>query len=84
MALADDFKKAQDDVKALTKDPGNDAKLELYGLYKQATDGDVSGKKPGMFDMVGKAKYEAWEKQKGKSKDAAMTAYIAKVAALKG
>lgn len=56
--------------------PSNDLKLQFYGLYKQATEGDVNGKKPGMLDVVGRAKYAAWEKQKGKSSDAAMQEYV--------
>ena len=56
--------------------------LELYGLYKQATSGDVSGARPGMFDMRGRAKWDAWDKRKGMSTDEAMDAYIAYVAQL--
>jgi acyl-CoA-binding protein len=70
------FTQAQADVTALAADPGNEAKLNLYALYKQATAGDVSGKKPGMFDMVGRAKYEAWSKVKGLSADEAKQRYI--------
>lgn len=57
-------------------EPSNDTKLQFYGLYKQATEGDVKGKKPGMLDMVGRAKFNAWEKLKGKSSDQAMQEYI--------
>jgi acyl-CoA-binding protein len=74
-----DFAQAQDDVTKLTDDPGNEAKLKLYALYKQATSGDVSGKKPGMLDMVGRAKYDAWGKVKGLSTDEAKQSYIAYV-----
>jgi diazepam-binding inhibitor (GABA receptor modulating acyl-CoA-binding protein) len=56
--------------------PSNDLKLSMYALYKQATDGDVSGKKHGRMDFVGSAKYKAWEKIKGMSKDDAMQGYI--------
>ena len=56
--------------------PSNDLKLEMYALYKQATEGDVTGKKPGMMDIVGKAKYNAWKKTKGLSAEDAMQAYI--------
>jgi len=56
--------------------------LQLYGLYKQATEGDVQGKRPGMLDIKGRAKYDAWTGRKGLSKDAAKTAYIALVARL--
>ena len=63
--------------------PSNDLKLEMYALFKQATEGDVKGKKPGMMDLVGKAKFSAWGKLKGTTSEAAMQAYIDKVDALK-
>lgn len=62
--------------------PSNDLKLEMYALFKQATEGDVQGKKPGMMDIVGKAKYSAWGKIKGMSSDDAMQAYIDRVGEL--
>ena len=77
-----EFSQAQEDVKQLSDDPGNEAKLTLYALYKQATAGDVSGKKPGMLDMVGRAKYDAWSKVKGTSTDEAKQQYIAFVRSL--
>jgi len=61
----------------------NEQKLQMYALYKQATEGDVSGKKPGMMDFVARAKYTAWEDQKGKTAEQAMTKYINEVEALK-
>ena len=61
----------------------NEQKLQMYALYKQATEGDVSGKKPGMMDFVARAKYSAWEELKGQSKDQAMQKYINEVEALK-
>lgn len=64
--------------------PSNDVKLEFYALFKQATEGDVSGKKPGLTDFVGRAKYNAWEGVKGMSKDKAMQSYISKLESLKG
>lgn len=70
------FTQAQDDVTRLASDPGNDAKLTLYALYKQATSGDASGKKPGRFDMVGRAKWDAWSKVSGLSPDEAKQRYI--------
>lgn len=76
------FEQAQKDVKTLTKRPGNDEMLFLYAHYKQAAEGDVSGSRPGMLDMVGRAKYDAWAKLKGTSKDDAMKKYADKVAAL--
>lgn len=63
--------------------PSNEMKLEFYALYKQATEGDVSGKRPGMMDFVGRAKYDAWEKLKGTSSDDAMQTYIDKLESLK-
>lgn len=76
------FEKAQADIKTLTKRPGNDDMLALYSLFKQSSQGDVSGSRPGMLDMVGRAKYDAWAKIKGISKDTAMQQYIDKVTAL--
>lgn len=73
------FDEAVAAVKTLTVDPGNDAKLTLYALYKQVTEGDVSGKRPGMFDLVGRAKYDAWQKLAGTSAADAEQAYIAQV-----
>jgi len=72
------FDQALKDVKKLS-DLSNDQLLQLYGLYKQATEGDVHGPKPGMLDLKGKAKYQAWSKQQGKSVEKAMEAYAALV-----
>ncbi|WP_421843236.1 acyl-CoA-binding protein [Marinobacter algicola] len=63
--------------------PSNELKLEFYALYKQATEGDISGKRPGMMDFVGRAKYDAWEKVKGTSSEEAMQKYIDKLESLK-
>jgi acyl-CoA-binding protein len=75
-----DLKKQFDDAAAAVlkakKDPGNDLKLRLYANYKQATEGDVTGEKPGFTDFVNRAKYEAWAKLKGTSSEEAMKAYI--------
>ena len=79
MTLTESFDDAQKRVKTLKEAPGNDELLELYALYKQATVGDVSGSRPGMMDFKGRAKFDAWTKRKGSSKDAAMTAYVALV-----
>lgn len=59
--------------------PSNDYKLNMYALFKQATIGDVQGKKPGMLDVIGRAKYNAWEKRRGMSKADAMQSYLAEV-----
>jgi len=75
-----DIRKQFDDAAAAVlkakKDPGNDMKLRLYAHYKQATEGDVKGEKPGFTDFVNRAKYEAWAKLKGTSPDEAMKAYV--------
>ena len=70
------FEAAAAAVLKAQKDPGNDMKLRLYASYKQATEGDVQGDKPGFTDFVNRAKYEAWAKLKGTSADDAMNAYI--------
>ncbi len=75
--LAAKFEDAQTRVKKLSNAPSTDDMLELYALYKQATAGDVSGSRPGMLDLKGRAKYDAWAKKKGTSKDDAMNKYIA-------
>ena len=78
------FEQAQKDVKTLTERPSNENLLALYALFKQASEGDVSGKRPGMLDMVGRAKYDAWAGLKGMSVEDAMQKYIAKVSELLG
>lgn len=70
------FEKASKDVTKAKKDPGNDMKLRLYAHFKQGTEGDVAGDKPGFTDFVGRAKYDAWAKLKGTSKEDAMAAYV--------
>lgn len=77
------FEQAAVDAKKLPRKPDNNTLLKLYALYKQATAGDVSGSRPGGFDMEGKLKYDAWAKLKGKTKDAAMQEYTALVDSLK-
>jgi acyl-CoA-binding protein len=78
------FQKAAQDVMGLKERPDNDTMLRLYGLYKQGSEGDVSGPKPGFFDFVGTAKYEAWEKLAGMSQEAAMKKYVDLVKTLRG
>lgn len=72
-----DFEAAVAAVSALTTDPGNETKLRLYALYKQATVGDVSGKRPGFIDPVGRAKYDAWASVAGMPPDEAKREYVA-------
>lgn len=76
MSTQEAFESAQERVQKLKKTPSNDSLLELYALYKQATQGDVSGKRPGMLDVKGRAKYDAWAKKKGMGADDAMQRYI--------
>jgi diazepam-binding inhibitor (GABA receptor modulating acyl-CoA-binding protein) len=68
----------------LPGDPGNDVKLRLYALYKQATTGDVQGRRPGFIDPVGRAKYDAWATVAGMAADDAKQAYADLVAQLPG
>ena len=70
------FEQAAKDVHTLAERPDNDTLLRLYALYKQGAEGDVSGPKPGFFDFVGTAKYEAWAKLKGTGQDEAMKKYV--------
>jgi acyl-CoA-binding protein len=70
------FEQAAKDVKKLTEKPDNDTLLQLYALYKQGSEGDVRGEKPGFFDFVGSAKYEAWEKLAGTKPEEAMKKYV--------
>lgn len=82
--LKNTFEAAVADSKKLPERPSNDELLQLYALYKQATEGDVAGKRPGFTDMVGRAKYDAWAAVKGTAGDAAMKRYIELVESLKG
>jgi len=76
MSLQEEFESATERVKTLSKAPSNETLLELYGLYKQGTEGDVSGKKPSRLKVKARAKYGAWEDREGMSKDDAKQAYI--------
>lgn len=77
------FEKAVADSKALPEKPDNLTLLKIYALYKQATAGDVEGKRPGFTDMVGRAKFDAWAELKGKDADAAMQDYVDLIESLK-
>jgi acyl-CoA-binding protein len=70
--------------KTLSERPDNQTLLQLYALYKQATAGDVEGKRPGFGDMVGRAKHDAWAALKGSGREEAMQRYIDLVNSLKG
>ena len=84
MATEAEFTDAAARVKKLTSRPSNEDLLSLYALFKQATDGDVSGKQPSRFKLEERAKYDAWAAQKGKSAEAARAAYVALVDRLAG
>ncbi|XP_056145117.1 acyl-CoA-binding protein [Lampris incognitus] len=81
--LKGNFDKAADEVKKLKAKPEDAEMLKVYALFKQATVGDVNTARPGMLDFTGKAKWDAWEKMKGKSQEDAMTEYIKFVEELK-
>ena len=84
MELTQEFEQAVADSKNLTERPANDTLLQLYSLYKQATEGDVNTDPPANpFDFVAKAKYSAWASLKGKSKENAMQEYISTISKLK-
>ena len=70
------FASAAEQVKQLPERPDNDALLKLYALYKQGSEGDVSGKRPGMIDFVGRAKYDAWAELVGMNRDEAKQSYV--------
>jgi acyl-CoA-binding protein len=74
--LEEQFRQAATDSKELPQRPDDDTLLEIYSYFKQATEGDVTGKKPGAFDFVARAKYEAWEARRGMSRETAMKAYV--------
>ena len=82
--LTAQFTTAAEIAKNLPKKPDNNTLLKLYALYKQASAGDVSGKRPGFTDPVGQAKYDAWKKMQGVSRESAMQSYIDLVNRLKG
>ena len=82
--LQTQFAQAVADSKTLTERPDNLTLLRLYALYKQATSGDVDGERPGFTDMVGRAKWDAWQALKGTSASETMQRYIALVDDLKG
>ena len=77
------FEQAVAESKNLPEKPDNMTLLKLYALYKQASAGDVEGKRPGFTDMVGRAKWDAWNEFKGKSSDEAMQEYVDLIESLK-
>lgn len=83
MTLQAQFDRALADSKNLPERPDNMTLLKIYALYKQASGGDAEGKRPGFTDMVGRAKWDAWDAIKGTSKEDAMQQYVDLVAELK-
>ena len=81
--LKDRFAQAQEDATGLAERPDNDTMLKLYAFYKQATQGDASGERPGGFDFVRRAKFDAWSAIKGTSVEDAMQQYVDLVASLR-
>ena len=79
MKPEDDFQSAIARSKVLTKRPSNEELLNLYALFKQASDGDAAGERPGGFDFKAIAKFDAWTEKKGISKEQAMKEYVALV-----
>lgn len=84
MSLQAQFEQAQADSKNLPERPDNMTLLKIYSLFKQASSGDAEGKRPGFADMVGRAKWDAWDAIKGTSKEDAMQQYIDLIEELKG
>jgi diazepam-binding inhibitor (GABA receptor modulator, acyl-CoA-binding protein) len=76
MSPLDEFNNAVAKSKELTKRPTNEELLDLYALFKQSTEGDVTGERPGGFDFKAIAKFDAWASKKGKTKEKAMQDYI--------
>ncbi|XP_037639903.1 acyl-CoA-binding domain-containing protein 7 [Sebastes umbrosus] len=76
MSSQAEFEKMAEDVKKVKTRPTDQELLDLYGLYKQAIVGEIDTERPGMLDLKGKAKWDAWSSRKGMSKDDAMSAYI--------
>ncbi|CAB51338.1 putative acyl-CoA-binding protein [Schizosaccharomyces pombe] len=81
--MSSTFEQAAADVKELKETPNSDELLKLYALFKQATVGDNNTEKPGLLDLKGKFKWNAWEELKGKSKEDAASEYISFVDELK-
>lgn len=82
--LAALFQQAVAQSKNLSERPDNATLLKMYALYKQATEGDVDGQRPGFTDLVGRAKWDAWNALKGTARDKAMQTYVDLVEELRG
>lgn len=83
MDLEQRFDEAVKNSKNLSERPSNEILLKIYSLFKQATEGDINGERPGGFDFKAIAKYSAWEKLKGKSKEECMAEYVSLIETLK-
>ncbi|MBI5922856.1 MAG: acyl-CoA-binding protein [Betaproteobacteria bacterium] len=83
MNLQEEFEAAVAASKTLAERPDNMTLLRLYALYKQGSVGDVAGERPGFSDMVGRAKFDAWDALKGTAREASMQQYIDLVESLK-
>jgi len=81
--LQQQFESAAADSKKLDERPDNDTLLKIYALYKQGSVGNVEGRRPGFTDLIGRAKFDAWAKLEGLSRDEAMQQYIALIDSLK-
>lgn len=75
-SLEEQFKTAQAESRQLKQRPDDDSLLEIYAYFKQATEGDVSGDRPGAFNFVARAKYDAWAARQGMKPEVAMKAYV--------
>ncbi|HRX70634.1 MAG: acyl-CoA-binding protein [Gammaproteobacteria bacterium] len=82
--LATRFQIAVEDSKKLSSRPDSDTLLKLYACFKQGSNGDIEGKRPGFTDLIGRAKYDAWAKLKGTPQEDAMQQYVDLVESLKG
>jgi acyl-CoA-binding protein len=82
--LHEAFEKAASDVQDLPERPSNDDLLSLYAFYKQGSEGDISGKRPGFTDFKGRAKYDAWKELEGMEPDQAKQQYVDLVEKLRG
>lgn len=75
--LEADFRSAAEEVHQLPERPSNEELLELYALFKQASEGDVAGKRPSLMDFKGRAKYDSWASVDGMGREEAMRTYVA-------
>ncbi|NBW98277.1 acyl-CoA-binding protein [bacterium] len=76
------FNEAAEAIKTLSSRPSNETLLQLYALFKQGTEGDVTGNRPGLLDPKGRAKFDAWTQKKSLSKEESQQQYIALVKTL--